>query len=363
MSEPTKPPPNVPENSYPTPTQDEVDAIAHFVEAVRELKQSPFFIEEFSSLTLSMKECATRDQVTAHLPDPNVMRGVLLPFRRVWQLNEPCNFTRVLNYLKKYIPNSRFFLDSFAINKEQDAVNFFPAWKNEKLSYQDLIDVWLNTKYLHVGSSKATGKFDRSDFERLEGQIGSVLFEYYFALAVSNFGNYFFHIMPFAEGFLSDLAQRGLVPSFSMVSTATEESVRRTTPGFTPEHESPPHRVWCLRRRRIFAAFNDFLRIADYPDQLVAELISECDSFDQFILQIGITLTFQTEFDIPEEPQFSAFCSVIDEHMTAFRNQRLRRGFIGKIGDLSYLLGADAFPIISEQYIAFRKAFQKRPFE
>lgn len=176
MSEPTKSPKTDQTEADPLPTQEQVDAIAHFVEAVRELKKSPFFVEEYSSLTLSMKEGATKDEVHAHLPDPNVMRGVIVPFRRVWQQNEPCNFTRVSNILKKHIPFFRVFIDPLAMDKSHDAVNLFPSWKNNGLSYQDLIDVWLNTRFLHVGSSKKTGKFDRSDFEQLEGQIGMVLF-------------------------------------------------------------------------------------------------------------------------------------------------------------------------------------------
>lgn len=358
MSELTKPHQIAEEDSDSLPTQEQVDAIVHFVEAVRELKQSPFYIEEYSSLKLSMKEGATKDEVHAHLPDPSVMRGVIVPFRRVWQQNEPCHFTRVSNILKKHIPFFRVFIDPLAMDKTQDAVNLFPSWKNDELSYQDLIDVWLNTRFLHVGSSNKSGKFDRSDFEQLEGQIGTVLFEYYFALAIWEFGIYFFNILPFAEGFISDVAQRGLRPSFSMASAKLEESVRRATPGFTPEHETPAHRVWCLRRRRVYAAFNDFLRFADHSDQRAAELIGECDSFDQFSVQSGIKLSFQTEFEIPEGHQFSAFCGVIDEHMTAVRNQRRRRGFIGRNGDYSLVLGADALSIISEQYSYFRSALQ-----
>lgn len=155
---------------------------------------------------------------------------------------------------------------------------------------------------------------------------------------------------------MSDLAERGLKPSFSMASTKSGEGILRATPGFTPEHETHAHRVWCLRRRRVFAAFNNFLRLVDHSDQQVFALIGECDSFDQFSVQSGITLSFQTEFKIPEGHQFSAFCGVIDEHMAAVRNQRCRRGFIGRNGDLSMVLGADALSIINEQYSSFRSA-------
>lgn len=63
----------------PQPTQEEVDALAQFVEAVAELRLPPFFIEETSTLSISMEGNATRHEVTAQLPDPNVMRGVLIP--------------------------------------------------------------------------------------------------------------------------------------------------------------------------------------------------------------------------------------------------------------------------------------------
>ena len=72
--------------------------------------------------------------------------NVVCPFRRVWQQNEPCNFTRVSNILKKHIPFFRVFIDPLAMDKSHDAVNLFPSWKNNGLSYQDLIDVWLNTR-------------------------------------------------------------------------------------------------------------------------------------------------------------------------------------------------------------------------
>jgi hypothetical protein len=363
MSAPAKSPPNEPAEPDPMPTRDEVDAIAHFVEAVRELKQSPFFIEEYSSLKLSMKEGATRHQVTAHFPEPSVMNGVLVPFRRVWQQNEPCNFTRVSNTLKKYIPFFRSFIAPLALDRSKDAVNLFPAWKNEKLSYQDLIDVWLNTRYLHVGRSINVGKFDRSDFERFQGKIGTVLFEYYFILAVLQFGFYFFEIKPFAEGFISDLAQRGLEPSFSMISTKSGEYVRRATPGFTPEHESPAHRVWCLCRRNKFAAFTDFLKIAGHADQHAADLIIECNSFDQFAARSEIDLTYQPEFDLSAAHEFNEVRAVIDTHLTAVRNHRCRKGLIVKKDDGSVILSAEALPIISEQYTDFRRALQKNPFE
>ncbi len=345
------------------PTQKEIDAVAHFIEAVREVKKSPFFVEEFSTLTLSMMEGDTKDQVTAHLPDPNVMKAVLVPFRRLWQQNEPCYFSRVSNILKKHIPFFRVFIDPIALDKSQDAVNLFPHWKNDKLSNEDIINVWLNTRYLHVGSSKECGKFNRSDFERLESQIGSVLFEYYFLLAVWKFGIYFQNILQFAEGFLSDLAKIGMEPSFKIASGNSDGRIQRATPGFTPATETPVHRVWCLRRRKKFAAFNNFLRIAGLTDDHVAELTDHCDSFHQVVTQAGIESSHQKEFEISKGDHCTSLSSALDTHSTAVRNGTRRRGLIGKKKDGAFVFTEDALAIINEHFTDFRRAFRKEPFQ
>ena len=345
------------------PTQEKVDAIAHFVEAVREMKKSPFFVEEFSNLKLSMREGDTKDQVTAHLPDLNVMKGVLIPFRRLWQQNEPCNFTRVSNTLKKHIPFFRGFIDPLTEDKLQDAVNLFPQWGNDKLTNEDLINVWLNTRYLHVGSSKECGKFNRADFDRLENEIGAVLFEYYFVIAVWKFGIYFQNILPFAESFISDLAQDGIVPSFTIASVNSDARIQRTTPGFTPATETLTYRAWCLRRRKRFAAFNNFLKIAGFADDQVAELMDHCDSFDQLVSQTGIQSSHQDEFEINEGIHCTSLSSAVDTHLTAVRNRRCRRGLIGKKRDGSFVFTADALAIINEHFIDFQNAFGRVPFE
>ncbi len=310
-----------------------------------------------------MQEGASRDQINAHFPDPIVLNGLLVPFRRLWQQEEPCHFIRVSNILKKHIPFVRVFMEPLEVHQKDDGVNLFPAWKNEKLSNKDLINVWLNTRYHHVGHSAKAGKYDRKDFERLESQIGPVLFEYYFVLAVWNFGIYFFKMHPFAEEFLSEASQRGFEPSFSMTSSTPEGAIRRTTPGFSPEDNTVAHRVWCLRRRRAFTAFNNFLRIVGHSDQCAAELVLQSGSFEQFASRSAITLTLRNEFEIPEKNDYIQFCGVIDEHPTAIRNKTCRRGFIGQNRDHSLILAADALPIISEQYTAFRAELQKAAFE
>ena len=87
------------------PSQFEIDAIAHFVEAVRELRKSPFFIEEHRSLSIS--NWGSKEGPRGQFPDPQIIRAALVPFRRVWNQNEFCYYIKVANILRRYIPACR----------------------------------------------------------------------------------------------------------------------------------------------------------------------------------------------------------------------------------------------------------------
>jgi hypothetical protein len=78
------------------------------------MKRSPFFIEEYASLSISMKEGATRDEVTAQFPDLSVMRGILVPFRRVWQKNKPAPTHLKAIYSCVTLQNEKIHIFSFA---------------------------------------------------------------------------------------------------------------------------------------------------------------------------------------------------------------------------------------------------------
>ena len=135
------------------PTQPEVDAVAHFVEAARELQQSPFFMEEYRSLNISMCEGDPKEKIQGEFPDPSILRAVLVPFRRVWHKSEPCHYAKVTRILKRHIPEFRWFLDSVAFDGARPAIRHFPWFKDCPLSATEIIDLWLNTRYHHVGRS------------------------------------------------------------------------------------------------------------------------------------------------------------------------------------------------------------------
>ena len=192
------------------PEQRKIDAVAHFVEAVRELQLSPFFVEEFQSLSISMKDGDPKENIKAKFPDPNILKGMLVPFRRAWNQNEPCHHAEVINILKQYNPKLRGLLDSFSINGSRAVMQHYPWFKDQPLSLSDVINIWINTKYHHVGKSQRYGKFTRKDFDRFSTNIGPILFEFCFLSALQEVGCALFNIQIYAEAFLQQFAEKGL---------------------------------------------------------------------------------------------------------------------------------------------------------
>lgn len=222
------------------PSQAEIDAVAHYIEAALELRRSPFFIEEYRNLSLSTREGAPNDEMKGRYPDPNVVSAMLIPFRRLWQHNEPCNYRRVANILKKYMPEIRSLMDSLLITEEQSVVRKMPYVRNIDLPLKDVIDMWLNTRYLHVGEQAGVGRFSRQDFERFRKKVGAVLFEFYFLTAAHEVGMCFLNIQQFAESFLQKSEHQGLASSIALQADPNDMYIQRETPGFTPDQYSKP---------------------------------------------------------------------------------------------------------------------------
>ena len=74
------------------PSQDEVDAVAHFVEAVGEMRASPLLRKKYQALTLRSSEIpGFPARVSTDLPDQQTVAAVIVPFRRIWQVSEQCH--------------------------------------------------------------------------------------------------------------------------------------------------------------------------------------------------------------------------------------------------------------------------------
>jgi len=346
-----------------TPTQDEIDAIAHFVEASRELRRSPFFIEEYRTLSISMREGDPKEQIKGRFPDPNIVAAMLVPFRRVWQQKEPCQYIKVANLLKKYIPELRSFMGSVMFDGKRAIVRQLPWFKDITLSVTDVIDVWLNTRYMHVGKTAKEGRFTRTDFERLNVEIGSVFFEFYFLSAVQEASIYFFNLQQCAESFLRDLKSKGLLPTFSFDSTSDGSNIERKTPGYTPDEDSPQQRVWRLRRRRHYNGFNRLLNLLSLNDPVIATAVSSCNSLDHFLATMQVSLERTAQFGQLDPDVFTHFDGCCDNEATVIKNHRARKGFVAKRNDGVLVWAEEYLSILTDQYLEFREALTAAVFK
>ncbi len=311
---------------------------------------------------ISMREGDPTEKIQGRFPDPSILRGMLVPFRRMWHQNEPCQYAKVSKILKRHVPDFRWFLDSLVFNGDRSALRQLPWFKDHPLSVSDVIDLWLNTRYHHVGKSPRCGRFTRADFDRFNREIGPVLFEFYFLSAVQEAGIAFFNIHQCAESFLRGCAAQGIAPSFALDAGESESNVQRATPGYTPEPNTPKQRVWRLRRRRHYDGFNYFLSLLDCTDQRVATLVPDCASFDQFADRLGAVLTHTVDFSATHQEDCTHFGGCIDNYPTAVRNRRSRRGFVAKRRNGTLIWAEEYVPVLRDQYVEFRDAFLQEPF-
>lgn len=161
------------------PSTEELDGVALYIITARELKSCRFFVEEHHQLSISFRHGDPPEAVQGRFPDPDTVSAALIPFRKLWMKGEPCFYRHVANTIKMHCEDLRWLVDfSFCLNS--DAPRMVPFLRDVELSTEDVVDMWLNTRYMHVGKARRKGRFSREDFARWERDIGPTLFEYYF---------------------------------------------------------------------------------------------------------------------------------------------------------------------------------------
>lgn len=349
-----------------SPAQYEVDAVAHFAEAVRELRASPFFIEEYHNLKLSFRQGDPLELVKGGFPDANVVRAMLIPFRRLWQQREPCYYGKVVKILKRYDPSGRGLLDSFVFSDTTAHIRKLPFYGSASLLPSEAIDLWLNTKDFHTGTTAKEGHHTRKDFEKFEKQFGRVLFEYYFLSSVHEVTISFFNLGSSCEFLLKEWDAEGIKPSFSFSlakpTTDQPQNIERTTPGFTPQAEAPAHRIWRLKRRKRYDAISYFIQRTSFSDEDLAGRIGANEQFETFLADVKITCQKVDDINSLDKEQVAHLSAVSDSFEVACKRKKMRRGTVAVYlnGDIFY--SDDALTIISDQYVEFREAFLREPF-
>lgn len=344
-----------------SPKQEDIDAVAHFVEAVQELRASPSFVEEFSNLRIRSWQGASNKEFQGDFPNPIVVEAMLIPFRRLWQPGQPCFYRRVAKILKKYEPKETPWIDEFTFTNKKSMLSRWSLLNPQELSPSDIIDLWLNTRYMHTGMSRRCGKFTRKDFEHHEQRMGKVLFEYYFLQAVHEVAVSFFNLGKCCEGFLLACEGRGLQPSFKM-REPLQAGVLRATPGLTIRGDSPADRLWRLKRRRRHQAVATFLSLTDLSDERLAKAVSTVETFDELLQALGITIEQREEIVLQKDNSIISMAGIVDSIDIVLQRRKPRTGWIAKNRSGRLCSSGDCVAILRDQFMELRNALLREPF-
>lgn len=340
------------------PSTEELDAVALCVITARELRECRFFVEEHHQLSISFREGDPPEAIKAQFPDPDTVSAVLIPFRRLWMKGERCFHRYVANIIKRCCEQLRGRVDhSFSMNT--DEVAKIPVLGGVDLSQRDVIDLWLNTRYMHVGTSGRKGRFTREDFHRLETQVGATLFEYHFLNSILHVGLLFFNILRDAEAFLKWCNSNGWRCGIDINAPEANPDVVRNTPGFEQVRDSKEQMAWRLRHRKKYSFFAVLLEQKKLSDADVVRLVCEYDTFPKFCYKIGVGLEQISKPEDCNRNDIVFFSSVVDGYLTFDRLGRVRKGtlFVTRSGDVKW--DDDWLELVSEQYLAFREALRE----
>jgi hypothetical protein len=285
----------------PIPSQSEIDGIAHFTQAARELAASALFSEDHGTMDFAGHVNPAGEVEIEHvrLPSTKIRDSALFPFRRIWMEGEPSFYRKTLRDLKRYAPEVRHLAEHLEIELEKASRSHLDPWlaRNVRLTPKEIIDLWLNTRLAHSGSTAAVGSFRREDFERHEREIGKVAFESLFVQAIQRIGGCFIAVLELTEQLLADWKQAGINPGFSFDNLdqdgthvfADGTSITRSSPGLVIEHESPAERVLRLVKRHTFNSLSTFFEILEEPPEVIARAVIETKDLDVLLQSLGFS--------------------------------------------------------------------------
>lgn len=337
------------------PSTEELDGVALYIITARELKSCRFFVEEHHQLSISFRHGDPPEAVQGRFPDPDTVSAALIPFRKLWMKGEPCFYRHVANTIKMHCEDLRWLVDfSFCLNS--DAPRMVPFLRDVELSTEDVVDMWLNTRYMHVGKARRKGRFSREDFARWERDIGPTLFEYYFLSSIYGMGLLFFNIVRDAEAFLRWCQSQGWEPGIDTSAAEANPDVTRSTPGFGQSGGPQEQMTWRLRRRKKYAGFSAFLEGIHVSDAQIGHHVAECECFLGFCERIGVALEEHPSISDLDGDEVVFNSGALDDHATVIRSGRVRKGMFFLCRSRTVKWDGDWLEVVSEQYEAFRAA-------
>lgn len=201
-------------------TRKEANAVARFIEAARELQESPFFGEDEPKTGWSVDPGSKGGVADITVGSSQVLTQMLLPFRRIWMKKEPSNFYKICNILRRHnaSPDMQSFIDRIRANHNR----YSKQWETSSDSMgcrqtpEDFVNSYLNNLIAH--SEKDVSKANQ--FAELRDQIGHSKGEALFRIALGAIGCCYISLLPLAEAALKFWAEKKNVTPIHPVRTS-----------------------------------------------------------------------------------------------------------------------------------------------
>lgn len=163
---------------------DEWRCIREFKRRVREIAENSLLKSGYD-LKANMSWKAGEDPsftVTATPPE-EPFRSLLLTFRLFWANDEPSNFLRILNLLKRHIANADALDVLASLKTRWNQALFgglmFMSFNGKELNANAVFDLWLNAHYFHSDPKK------QEQLERLSKALSPEFVKFLLADAVA----------------------------------------------------------------------------------------------------------------------------------------------------------------------------------
>jgi hypothetical protein len=186
---------------------------------------------------------------------------------------------------------------------------------------QQIVDLWLNAYYFHVGGIPTAIPTTREEFLRAEAELGPEVFEYLFQSAIYTIGLCFLNLGPFASRALGLWANEGYMPSDD--PTHPSPIVHRATPGIEDRYHSEPERLARLCRKSPFRQVAMILEYMSVDKILAVDVVRKADDVMQMVEFAGHRVR---EGETVDYNCIGRFSMMADDHSRVLRLGYVRKG-------------------------------------
>lgn len=142
-------------------TDSEFDALSRYIAVTREMREEPFFSEDWKDTIVEYPGDKKRFGRFGH---PAFLKSAMLPFRKLWLVSEPCKFEKVRDFID--VKYGRMKLDDYLLLEGHMAhyYGFHESLLNklapENLrigpvsKIEDIIELWIHTLGVHTGKDR-----------------------------------------------------------------------------------------------------------------------------------------------------------------------------------------------------------------